>query len=231
MCERYTLTVSKDVLSKRFNIEVSDRYHPRYNAAPTQILPLIIPGSKGLSFFYWGQIPERAKNRSISAKLLHTDGESVAEKPQSMRSLMERRCLIPADGFYAWKRISKKGRVAHRIVFGDNEIVSFGGIWEEFEDDNGEVAHTFKILTIPSNATLTPMDSRMPLILDRNSEKIWINTASSEQELTELMKPYPESGMRSYSVSPKIDDIRNDSPLLIQPFAPADQFGNYSLFD
>ena len=231
MGDRYTLTASKEVLSKRLGVDVPGHYQPRYNAAPTQLLPLVTPGSKGLSFFYWGQIPGRAHNRSLSTKLLYSEAETIKNKPIQLTTLMERRCLVPADGFYTWKRISKKGKVAHRIVFGHNEIVTLGGIWEEFEDDSGTVAHTFRIITTPANSLVAPMHPTMPLVLNKNAESTWSNPASTKEDLLALLDPYPENDMHSYSVSPKIDDVTNDSPALIQPFAPADQFGNYSLFD
>ncbi|TRX52405.1 SOS response-associated peptidase [Fulvivirga sp. M361] len=232
MGDRYTITAAKNTLAERFSIDVPERYVPRFNAAPTQILPVITAGSNGISFFYWGQLPERAKNRSISSKLLYIGTESILEKPATFRALMERRCLIPADGFYDWKRISKKGRVAHRFVFEQEELVSFGGLWEEFENESGEVMHTFKILTAAADVeSSTTLSSRIPFVLDKGKEKTWLSQNSSEPELKDVLTSGITSQMRSYSVSPKIDDVANDSPALIKPFAPTDQFGNYSLFD
>ncbi|MEO1098624.1 MAG: SOS response-associated peptidase family protein, partial [Bacteroidota bacterium] len=129
MTDRYTITTNKNTLLVQFNLESIDGYVPSYNAAPAHILPVITMGSAGLSFFYWGQIPERAKNKSISQKLLYIDGESLITKQLLHKDLLEQRCLIVADGFYGWKRISKKGKVAHRITFKENEVLGFGGTW------------------------------------------------------------------------------------------------------
>ena len=94
MGDRYTLAVSGQVLSERLGVDVPDHYRPRYNAAPTQVLPVVTLGSKGLSFFYWGQLPVRAHNRAISAKLLYLDAEAIKSKPIPLKTLVERRCRI-----------------------------------------------------------------------------------------------------------------------------------------
>lgn len=231
MTDRYTIAAEKNAIFVRFNLESAEGYLPNYNAAPTHILPIITAGSNGLSFFYWAQIPERANNKSISQKLLYTEAEAIQEKSILQADLIERRCLIIADGFYGWKRISKKGKVAHRIIFNDNAVLGFGGIWEEFENDEGALVHTFKIITTPSNGLVESMSARMPLVIDRSHEKSWLDKEADVSTLLSLLKPYPMEQMNLYSVSPKLEDPNLNDPSLIEPFAPADQFGNYSLFD
>lgn len=231
MGDRYTITAEAEVLSKRFDIDVTERYAPRYNAAPTQVLPVITQGSKGISFFYWGQIPERSKNKTISTKLILAEKETLTEKVSSHNALLQSRCIIPADGFYDWKRISKKGKVPHRFIFGNSEIVSFAGIWEEFEDDEENVVHTFKIITTPANKIIADVNSRMPAVLAKDAEKAWLDNNTPEEVLLDLLTSYPSEKMGSYTVSPRISDLNNEGPSLIKPMAPADQFGNYSLFD
>lgn len=231
MGDRYTITAGADVLKQRFNLDVPERFQPRYNAAPTQILPVVTAGSKGISFFYWGQIPERSKNRSISTKLIMVDKETLTTKLSSREALLKNRCIVPADGYYDWKKISKKGRVPHRFIFGKNEIVSFAGIWEEFEDDEENIVHTFRIVTTEANRVVAPLNTRMPAVLTKDSEKAWLDRESSEEQLLEQLTPYPSEKMGIYTVSPGISDLSNDSPSLLRPMAPADQFGNYSLFD
>lgn len=230
MGDRYTITASRESLKERFNIEVSDWYEPKYNAAPTQLLPVITSNSQGLSLFHWGQIPGWSKNKTISGKLIFAEAETIMEKASSRIALQSRRCLIPADGYYDWKKISKKGRVAHRLIFGNNEIVGFAGLWEEFEDEKEEIAHTFKIITTVANEVIAPMNNRMPAIIGKADEKSWLDGNTTSEQALELLKSYPSSSTSMYSVSPKIEqDIDNE--YLIKPFAPADQYGNYSLFD
>lgn len=231
MGDRYTITAGIETIANRYGAEMHNSYVPKYNAAPTQILPVLTQGTKGFSFFYWGQIPERAKNKAISSKLIHAESESILQKVSSRNALMTRRCLIPADGYYDWKKISKKGKIPYRFVFNENEVVSFAGIWEEFEDDNEQVLHTFKIITTEANAMVKPVSSRMPLVLPQDKEDIWLNKNTTEDEIAQLFSTYSSENMTYYSVSPKIEDIALNDPTLLKPSAPADQFGNYSLFD
>lgn len=231
MGERYTLTVEAKALKERFNVDVPERYQPRYNAAPTQVLPVITQGSKGISFFYWGQIPDRSKNRSIGSKLIMVDQETITQKLSSREALLKNRCIIPADGYYDWKKISKKGKVPHRLVFGTNEVISFAGMWEEFEDDEENIVHTFRIITTPANRVVSSINNRMPAILTKEDEKVWLDPDSPEDVLLEKLRPFPAEKTGSYTVSPRINDLNNEGPSLIAPMASADQFGNYSLFD
>ncbi|MBL3655262.1 SOS response-associated peptidase [Fulvivirga sediminis] len=231
MGDRYTITNSSEELANRFNVDIPDAYSPSYNAAPTQILPIITQGSKGLSFFYWGQIPDWSKNKAISNKLLFTNMETLVEKAITKKALLSRRCAVPADGFYGWKQVSKKGKIPYRVIFENKSIVSFAGLWEEFEDDNENTMHTFKLITSPSNSSILPMSTRMPVIMTEKEEAIWLNKESTEEELMEVLKTYPADKMKTYSVSPKISDSSVNEPALIEPMAPADQHGNYSLFD
>jgi putative SOS response-associated peptidase YedK len=231
MGDRYTLTVKSEILSTRFNAELPVDFKPRYNAAPTQLLPVITQGSGGFSFFHWGQIPGWSKNKTISDKLIFAGKETLEEKASARNALLQRRCIIPVDGYYDWKRISKKGRVAHRIIFGDQEIVALAGIWEEFEDEKENVKHTFRIITTEANEVIRPMNNRMPAVIEKHNELLWLDNTTELPQLMGLLKPYPGNKISMYSVSPKIEDTKNEGGSLIEPFAPADQFGNYSLFD
>jgi putative SOS response-associated peptidase YedK len=231
MGDRYTLTANAEKLQDRFNIKVPEWYKPRYNVAPTQLLPVITQKSEGLSLFHWAQIPDWSKDKTISTKLLVVDKETLLLKASTKIALKTRRCLIPADGYYDWKKISKKGRVAHRVTFNDKSIVGFAGIWEEFEDDKEEVTHTFKIITIESNDVIKSMNHRMPAIIKKENETLWLSDSVEEMEIMNIIQQFDSTKTNMYSVSPKIENINIDTPELINPFAPADQFGNYSLFD
>lgn len=229
---RYTIGASPELLTERFDVEIPDDYKPRYNAAPTQLLPVITNTSpKGLSFFYWGIIPGWSKNKSISTKLINAMAETLNEKASFKNSLKSRRCIVPADGYYEWKRISKKGKVPYRIILNNNEPFSFAGLWEEFEDDNEKVVHTFTIITTEPNDMVKTIHDRMPVILDSKAEKVWLDNKSKEEDLMEVLKSFPSDKMGNYTVSPKVNDVEAEGQSLIQPSVPIDQFGNYSLFD
>ena len=231
MCGRYTLVKKAEEVAKRFKVEVGSHYKPRFNAAPSQLLPVITADApQGLSWFYWGLIPAWSKNKSISQKLINARAETLSEKASFRTALQKRRCLIPADGFYEWKPISKKGKVPYRITLLNEELFAFAGLWEEYEDDEGDMVHTFTIVTTEANSTLQSLHSRMPVILTPENESLWLDSQASPESLQEILKPYNRDVTRFYSVSAKVNQATIDEPSLINPAPAADQFGNYTLF-
>lgn len=233
MFERYSISASSDKLADEFGIEVHAGYNPRYNAAPTQLLPVITSGagSKGLSWFYWGRSPEFAHNRNLSEKIINLAAETLLDRPVLKKMLMRHRCCIPADGFYGWKRVGKKTTIPYRLVLTDLDLFSFAGVWEEFENQKGEIEHTFSIITVPANPPVSSILERMPVILSRDAHACWLDAGSSEQQLMDVLKAYPEKSITYYTVSPRIHDTNLDVPSLMQPAPPADQHGNLTLFD
>lgn len=231
MGDRYTLTATRDQLIETFRKDISERYSPRYNAAPTQVLPIITQGSEGFSFFYWGQLPERSHNKPIGNRLLYASAGKISGSRAGLQSLQSFRCVIPMDGFYAWRQVSKKGRIPHRIVQRDNMLFAVAGLWEEFEDDQGESAHTFRIITTDSPAGIHETSLEMPLVLAPENVDRWLSSDTTDTQIQDLLDAPAANDYRAYTVSPRIERIENDSPALIEPFSPADQHGNYSLFD
>ena len=232
MIERYSLSASAEKLKERFSVEVPDFFKPRYNAAPTQLLPVITASApEGISLFYWGQPPDWAKNKTPAEKIINVRTESISEKPAMKKAMMKSRCLIPADGFYAWKKVGKKTTIPYRFVLTTQELFSIAGLWEEFEDTDGNQIQTFTMLTTTANETVATVCDRMPVILEKSAEKKWLNEESTEGELLSIVTPYAASKMNHYPVSPRINSVGVDVPSLIIPTPPADQFGNLTLFD
>lgn len=232
MVERYSITASAEKIQERFSVDVPDFYKPRFNAAPTQLLPVITASGKdGISTFYWGTSPIWSKNKTVSEKVINVRAETLNEKPALKRAMMKMRCIIPADGFYGWKRIGKKTFIPHRFVLQNQELFSMAGIWEEFEDEEGNAVHTFMVLTTEANELVASVSERMPVILDKQAEQRWLDLQATETELNNLLVQYPAAGMNLYTVSPKINELNNDVPSLIIPAPPADQHGNLTLFD
>lgn len=232
MCGRYTIIAKAEEIEKRFHVEAPESFTPRYNAAPTQILPVITNKSpEGVSLFHWGLIPKWAKDKSISSKLINARSETIAEKASFKNALKQRRCLVIADGFYEWKRSSKKSIIPYRIVLDTKELFAFAGLWEEYEDENQNLVNTFTIITTMANSTISKIHERMPVILDTKSEQLWLSSSLSTEEHLNLLKPYEEQKMDYYTISPMVNSVRNDNPQLIIPAPPADQFGNLTLFD
>ncbi len=231
MCGRYSLSKSKIELEERFQAEMLPDFKPRYNVAPTQLVPVITSQSpKGFSFFYWGITPDFGKNKPVAQKLINARAESVNDKVSFKSSFEKRRCLIPADGFYEWKKLGKKTKIPYRFTLKEDELFAFAGIWEEYETVNGEIQHTFLILTTGPNDIVSEIHDRMPVILNRQMEKKWLDNYTSESELLAMFQPYPSDQMLSYTVSPLVNSVENDVPSILRKTSPADQHGNYTLF-
>ena len=232
MIERYSIHASPKQIATRFQIEEPEAFKPRYNAAPSQLLPVITHESpQGFSYFYWGAAPEWSKNKTFAERIINTRGETIKDKPVLKKNLKTHRCLIPADSFYVWKKIGKKIMVPWRIIFKTKEVFSFAGLWEEFDDHEGNSFHTFSIITVPAEKWIGEITERMPVIFSKKEEKIWLDTNSSEDQLLQLIHHYPAEFLEGYNVSPLINSIERDGPSLIIPTPPADQFGNLTLFD
>lgn len=232
MCGRYTLVKKAEEVAKRFKVEVGAHYKPRYNAAPTQLLPVITADApEGLSWFYWGLIPAWSKDKAISQKLINARAETVEDKASFRNALKQRRCLVPADGFFEWKPVSKKGKIPYRITLMNEALFAFAGLWEEYEDDEGDTVQTFTILTTQANSTLENIHERMPVILSREAESLWLNKFSSQEELKQVLQPYDRDQTRFYTVSSRVNQAGLDEPSVIAPAPAADQFGNYTLFN
>jgi putative SOS response-associated peptidase YedK len=232
MIERYSITASREMIAERFSVDVPEFYNPRYNAAPTQLLPVITStASKGISLFYWGTSPEWSKNKMLSEKIINLPVESFEEKPALKRAMKKNRCIIPADGFYVWKKVGKKTSIPYRFVPAQNEIFSFAGLWEEFEDTEGHEIQTFKIITTASTNLVALFSERMPLVLTKENEAVWLEATSEEPDLMKVLETTSPFLFNNYPVSPGISNTAQDLASMILPTPPADQHGNLTLFD
>jgi putative SOS response-associated peptidase YedK len=231
MIDRYSLAVSPADLGSTLAVDPLGFEKSVFNAFPTRLLPVITQNSpKGLSHFYWGVEPQWAKNKPISEKLINVRVESLLERASTRKALMRYRCVVPADGFYVWKRLSKKSLVPYRVVMKNRKAFAMAGLWEEYENEEGATFHTFTVITGQPNAVVFPLHDRMPLVLSKSQCELWLATETSEKDLLDLLVPYPSEEMDSYPVSPRIQENQPYDSSLILPAPPADQFGNLTLF-
>jgi putative SOS response-associated peptidase YedK len=216
MCGRYSFAVEDELIRERFGVTVrSAIYKARYNCAPSQDLPVItgeLPGE--LVFFRWGLIPSWAKDSTIGYRMINAKAETILEKPSFRSAVRSRRCLVPADGFYEWKK--EKGKIPYRIVRKDRVPFAMAGIWERWAGRDGTVIHSFSIITTIPNELVEKIHDRMPVILRREDEQKWIGK-TPEDEIISMLKPFPADLMESYPVSPLVNSPGNDSPDLIVP--------------
>lgn len=229
MIERFSVGVSANRLAARYKTE-EPTFLPRYNGAPSQLFPVLTSESpQGFSFFYWGVAPQWAKNKSIAERLINVRAEHIADKPVLAKSLTKFRCLIPADGFYAWKKVGKKTMIPWRFVLPSKDIFSMVGLWEEYDED-GDAFHTFTIITTEATGLAATVSDRQPLVLSKESEAIWLKKDAEEKDLQALLKT-SAIDFDGFTVSPQLNSVQFDRPSLLLPVPAADQFGNLTLFD
>lgn len=163
--------------------------------------------------------------------MINVRAESLNDKPALKKALKKNRCLIPADGFYGWKKVGKKTSIPYRFVMTNKDLFTFAGLWEEFEDTDGHEIQTFMIFTQEANPLVAQVQERMPVILSKENEKLWLDSNADEESLLKILSNPSTAVMTHYPVSPGISDIKIDLASLIIPTAPADQHGNLTLFD
>jgi putative SOS response-associated peptidase YedK len=229
MIERFSIGVPASQLATCFSVEEPIAFRPKYNGAPSQLFPVLTSDApQGFSFFYWGLPPSWAKDKSMAERIINLRAEHILEKQALKKKLIKHRCVVPAEGFYVWKRIGKKTLVPWRFTLKTKEIFSIAGVWEEYEDE-GESFHTFSIITIPAQGFVLTTTDRMPLILTKDQEKQWLN--KEEIELDNILLTNTAVELEGYTVSPLLNTISHDKPSLTLPVPAADQFGNLTLFD
>ncbi|MCM2272899.1 MAG: SOS response-associated peptidase [candidate division Zixibacteria bacterium] len=224
MCGRYTLAVQLDLITDRFLLKRVDAKEMfRFNIAPTQQAPVIYQTDSGrtLTMMRWGLVPFWAKDESIGNKLINARSETLAEKPSFKRSLERKRCIVPADGFYEWKKSTDgKTRTPMRIVVGQGDLFGFAGLWDRWKSPDGGSVESYTIITTEPNKFVSSIHNRMPVILSRDTEAQWLDPEITDPELlTPLLVPY-NGEMKAYEVSTSVNSPSNDSPSLIEPIAP-----------
>ena len=223
MCARYSLTVLAEDFARKLGASVQlalfgpDGFRPRYNAAPTQKLPVITGGvPRQLELLQWGLIPSWAKDPSIGIKLINARAETVLEKPSFRRPFQRQRCLVLADGFYEWQA-TERGKVPYRFVVRGGAPFAFAGLWDSWRDPSGPERRTFTILTTQPNDLVAPIHNRMPVILPETAYEHWLSSAVAPESLLPLLTPYPAEVMAASPVSRLVNSPHNDTPAVLAP--------------
>jgi len=221
MCGRYQLSIQEKDISIRFHVEVYEKlYRPSYNCAPSQTLAVITNEKpEQLSFFRWGLVPFWAKDLKTGYKLINARAESVTEKSSFRGAFKNRRCLVPANGFFEWKRLGKV-KIPHRIFLKEENIFSMAGLWELWNSPEGDATYSFTIITTRPNSLMGEIHDRMPVILKKEDETRWLDTDTTQDSLLEMMKPFEANKMAAYPVSDSVNSPGNNNPDIILPAGP-----------
>jgi len=225
MCGRFTLTdPSPRRLASRFDLdpglEIDDR--PRFNIAPTD--PIIAirrrsPGHNEAGLLRWGLLPGHWAERKGQRPLINARAETVATQPAFRDSFAERRCLIPADGFYEWRRDPDGKQPIWFSPAGGagGELFAFAGIWARLERGGEPPLLSCALITCPPNELMRPVHDRMPVVLPRAAEARWIDPDAGTGELLELLRPAAEGVLTMREVNDAVNDVRDDGPHLLDP--------------
>lgn len=219
MCGRYNLRATPAQIQEFFNVlRMPEAPIPvRYNIAPTQMLPIIRQADDGRECVLarWGLVPSWAKDTKIGYKLINARAETVAEKPSFRTAFKRRRCLVPATGYYEWKKLDAKNKQPYHIHREDDGLFAFAGLWERWTKE-AEPLESFTIITTTANPPLSELHDRIPVILPTDAYPVWLDPEVDPSALTELLQP-PEDGFDAYPVGQVVGNVKNDVPDCIEP--------------
>ncbi|SDD49450.1 Putative SOS response-associated peptidase YedK [Paenibacillus sp. CF095] len=220
MCGRFTITDPLDSILDRYYASIADgfEYKPNYNAAPMQYIPTIIGSKNGnrLGALRWGLVPTWAKDDKIGNKMINARSETLAEKPSFKRLISSKRCIIPTNGFYEWKKEESTKRPM-RILMKDDSIFSLAGLYDTWTDPDGNRLSTCTIITTEPNSLMEVIHNRMPVILRPEDEAEWLGRDNDDvQSLLGFLKPYQASEMRAYEVPKEVGNVRNNYEELLK---------------
>jgi putative SOS response-associated peptidase YedK len=195
---------------------------PRYNVAPTQDILAVRAAADGagreLALLHWGLVPSWAKDAKLSASLINARGDTVGQKPAFRTAFARRRCLIPADGFFEWKKVGKE-KQPYWLRMQDERPFAMAGLWESWRGpagSEGPPLESAAIITTDANELCRPLHDRMPVILHEADYARWLDPAAPKQELQALLVPLPAECMKSEPVSKRVNNARNDDAQCVE---------------
>jgi putative SOS response-associated peptidase YedK len=232
MCGRFVSASPPDELARYFRVDQlpEQALEPSFNVAPTKDVYVVVErgGVRRLDTYHWGLIPFWAKDRKVGQRMINARAEGLAEKGAYRRAFQKRRCIIPADGFYEWKR--EPGAKRKQPVYvqrTDGEPLALAGLWEmwkpkETEDDPSTWVRSCTIITGEPNDLIAQIHDRMPVLLPPSAWEAWLDADNDDLDtLGQLLVPAPSNLLVAQPVSLRVNDVRNDDAGLTDPFEPA----------
>lgn len=213
MCGRFNLFANKQELIERFQLVngVDFDLSERYNIAPSQDVFTVVKGKDGNrgGFLRWGLIPSWANDAKIGYKMINARAETVDKKPSFKNLLLRRRCFIIANGFYEWKKIGDEKQPYH-MRQKNKEPFAFAGLWDRWEN-NGQMIQSCTMITTEPNKLVQPIHDRMPVILTKEAERIWLDPSVEDPvQLKRLLVPFPSAKMEAYPISSAVNNPQQD---------------------
>ena len=209
VCGRFTITVTIG-LPERFGVKIiEEQIEPRYNIAPSQPVPVVIrqeSGERAFGEMVWGLVPHWAKDPSAVRRSINARAESLGERPSFRVPLQRFRCLVPANGFYEWKKAGKVSE-PYYIHRKDDRLFAFAGLYDSWKAPDGRCLRSFVIVTTGPNSLVSRYHDRMPAILREEDEELWLSPGPlPDSTVRELLAPYPAGLLEAYRVSRRVND-------------------------
>ncbi len=232
MCGRMTMRAGSSELARIFDAEVRDpdafeELGPRYNVAPTQPVTVVLQRDDGrfIELHRWGLVPAWADSPAAGARMINARAESVATSSAFRASFLRRRCVIPADGFYEWRR-EGKARKPFLIHTPQDQPLAFAGLWSPWRDPvSGEWLLSAAVITTAANTTVGQLHNRMPAILSADEWPLWLDPMIADPGLlSDLLHAADDELLRIDAVSARVNNANNEGPDLLvatQEAAPA----------
>jgi putative SOS response-associated peptidase YedK len=219
MCGRFALSPkTNEVENLMPGVRVKDEAKTRYNIAPSQNIISILNNKEPEQVFVkWGLIPNWSKDDSIGYKMINARAETLDEKPSFKQSFLKRRCLIPATGFYEWKK-EGKDKYPYFIKLINDKVFTFAGLWDRWKSADGSEVISATIITTTPNSLMANIHDRMPVIIPEESRLDWLYGKQDGAEfLKSLMGPYPGNEMQAYPVGKFVNSPANDFEECMKP--------------
>ncbi|HYD18889.1 MAG TPA: SOS response-associated peptidase [Patescibacteria group bacterium] len=216
MCGRYGLHKYLNDMRIRYGAQGDFNFKPNYNACPTNLMPVIVDTPEGrlVKPMRWGLLPFWAKDKREGARMINARGETVAEKPAYRNYFKSQRCIVPANGFYEWKRPEKR---PFWFTPRGSDFFSFCGLWSTWKSPEGEVIDTFTILTTDANKTVGHVNDRMPVVVGDNAIGPWLAPNTPVEEVQTFLGPYPDAQMDAVEVSQFVNSVKNTGEACMAP--------------
>ena len=228
MCGRARLSSDVSEIKLRFSIPPSrptPNIAPSWNVAPTDLLPVVRydqnAHERRLDVMRWGLVPFWAKDIKVGFANINAKAEGIESKPAFREAFRQRRCLVPVDNFYEWKKTAT-GKQPYAIALADRKLMALAGLWENWRSPAGERVRSFAVITTTPNESCAELHDRMPVVLAPTAWPIWLGEEpAGPPQLRALLAPYPDEGMICWPVSRRVGNVKNNDPSLIEPIATA----------
>ena len=217
MCGRYSLATPGAELVETFDVPpLAFDYQPRFNIAPGQDAPVVAADHRGrrMGILRWGLVPSWAD--AVGRRYVNARGETAATSRSFRGAFAHRRCLVPADGFFEWRKkdgSAKEPFWFHRAAGG---VLALAGIWERWSPTGGVPYHGFALLTVEANGDVADVHHRMPVLLDSADWDTWLRADAPLDQVASLVAPAPEGTLVCHAVSSRVNDPSNDDPGLLE---------------